>query len=188
MDLSGTPPSALAPPASPPPGAGRSKAHLRRTAPRLWGGRREGASRPGREEGWGGAAGGGSWGGAHGGRREARRAAAVGACVGRRMRGAASASGCEERAAGTRGSASRRPLVAGWTGTIFSDDVATLSFLLLVRKSYCKITAAYSINALVDRRWEEASRCNLVMVGHIVDGMNWPPVKHVHHVRRVICI
>jgi len=60
------------------PGAGRSEAHRRRTA-------------PGREEGRGGAAGGGSWGGAHGGRREARRAAAVGACgggLGQRPRGA----------------------------------------------------------------------------------------------------
>ena len=51
----------------------------------------------------------------------------------------ASPSGGEERAAGRMGSASRRPLVAGWTGTIFFDDVITLSLLLLVRKSYCKI-------------------------------------------------
>ena len=51
----------------------------------------------------------------------------------------ASPSGGEERAAGRMGSASRRPLVAGWTGTIFSDDVATLFYLLLVRKSYCKM-------------------------------------------------
>jgi hypothetical protein len=33
------------------------------------------------------------------------------------------------------GSASRRPLFAGWTVTIFFDDMATLSCLLLVRKS-----------------------------------------------------
>jgi len=43
-------PSALAPPASPPPEAGRSEAHPRRTAPRLRGGRRGGASRPGRRD------------------------------------------------------------------------------------------------------------------------------------------
>ena len=36
----------------------------------------------------------------------------------------ASASGREERAAGRRGSASRRPLVAGLTATMFLDDVA----------------------------------------------------------------
>ena len=61
------------------------------------------------------------------------------ACAARSRRGVASPSGGEERAAGRMGSASRRPLVAGWTGTIFFDDVATLSLLLLVRKSYCKI-------------------------------------------------
>ena len=61
------------------------------------------------------------------------------ACAARSRRGVASPSGGEERAAGRMGSASRRPLVAGWTGTIFSDDVATVSFLLLVQKSYCKI-------------------------------------------------
>ena len=60
------------------------------------------------------------------------------ACAARNRRGVASPSGGEERAAGRMGSASRRPLVAGWTGTIFSDDVATLSFLLLVRKLYTK--------------------------------------------------
>jgi len=57
------------------------------------------------------------------------------ACAARSRRGVASVSCGEERAAGRMGSASRRPLVAGWTGTIFFYDVATLSCLLLVRKS-----------------------------------------------------
>ena len=35
--------------------------------------------------------------------------------------------------------------------------------------------------ALVDRRWEEALQCNLVMQGLIVDGVNWPPVKDLTH-------
>jgi len=43
---------------------------------------------------------------------------------GRRMRGAASASGREERDVGRRASASRRPLVAGSTATIFFAYVA----------------------------------------------------------------
>ena len=53
-------PSALAPPASPPPEAGRSVAHPRRTAPRLRGGRRGGASWPG-WRGRGGRSGGAPW-------------------------------------------------------------------------------------------------------------------------------
>ena len=57
----------------------------------------------------------------------------------------ASPNGGEERAAGRMGSASRRPLVARWTGTIFFYDVATLSFLL-VRKSYCKIRPQLMLN------------------------------------------
>jgi len=57
----------------------------------------------------------GSSGGARRGRSERwRRPAAA-----RSRRGLASASGREEQAAGTRGSASRRPLVAGWTAMIF---------------------------------------------------------------------
>jgi hypothetical protein len=40
--------------------------------------------------------------------------------------------------------------------------------------------------ALVDRLLEEASECNLVMDGHVVDGVNWPPVNtsQMHHVRK----
>ena len=76
--------------------------------------------------------------GARAGGGPARRAAGreePRACAARNRRGVASVSCGEERAAGRMGSASRRPLFAGWTGTIFFDDVATLSCLLLVRKS-----------------------------------------------------